>query len=134
MVPWVNASLHPLRLHLNRFSRICSAHDRHRHTPSITKRTSKCADAGAFKQFGRVALVIFKFLEIAVDHVGVPVESSVAGCRRLLDRRHLARPTSAPATFTTRHQNKPRHGTLQSHHAFSALTLLVERKEENPAV
>ena len=106
----------------------------HHYTPSITKRTSKCADAGAFKQFGRVALVIFKFLEIAVDHVGVPVESSVAGCRRLLDRRHLARPTSAPATFTTRHQNKPRHGTLQSHHAFSALTLLVERKEENPAV
>ena len=86
----------------------------HHYTPSTTERTSKCADAGAFKQFGRVALVIFKFLEIAVDHVGVPVESSVAGCRRLLDRRHLARPTSAPATFTTRHQNKPRHLAITS--------------------
>ena len=64
------------------------------------KLTGKCPDARAFKQFGGVTLVVLKFFQITVDHVAnVPVKASVAGCRRLLDRRHRCRPPNLH-TFT----------------------------------
>jgi len=62
----------------------------HNQQTETLKHTGKRPDAGAFEQFGRVAFIVFQFFEVTVDNVVcIPVKSSVAGHRRLLDRRHL---------------------------------------------